>query len=110
LSQLEGGGVTLWVPLLDAALGAACRVRIPAREVILAGKPPDAISLHNIVPGTVRRIADDPSRRSVLVEIALPSGALLSRVTPDAIARLGLTSGSPVLALIKSTSIEVLGV
>ena len=47
-----------------------CRIRIPAREVILAGKPPEAISLHNIVPGTVRRIAQDPVRRSVVVEIA----------------------------------------
>jgi molybdate transport system ATP-binding protein len=109
LSRLEGAGATLWVPLLDAPVLAERRVRIPAREVILAGKPPDAISVHNIVPGTVRRIAEEPERRSVLVEIALPGGALLSRVTPDAIARLALTSGSPVLALIKSTSIEVLG-
>jgi molybdopterin-binding protein len=45
----------------------------------------------------------------VLVEIALPDGALLSRVTPDAVARLGLSPGGPVLALIKSTSIEMLG-
>ena len=91
-------------------LRAECRVRIPAREVILAGKPPDAISLHNIVAGTVRRIAAEPARHAVLVEIALPHGALLSRVTSDAIVRLGLSPGSPVLALIKSTSIEVIGV
>jgi molybdate transport system ATP-binding protein len=84
-------------------------VRIPAREVILAGKAPDAISVHNIVPGTVRRIAAETARRSVLVEIALPNGALLSRVTPDAIVRLALSPGGPVLGLIKSTSIEVLG-
>jgi molybdopterin-binding protein len=84
-------------------------VRIPAREVILAGKTPDAISLHNIVPGQVRRITGDAARRSVLVEIALSSGALISRVTPDAIVRLALSPGAPVLALIKSTSIEVLG-
>ena len=43
-----------------------------------------------------------------MVEIALPNGALLARVTPDAIARLALSPGGPVLALIKSTSIEVL--
>ena len=109
LTRLEGGGATLWVPLLDAPLEAERRVRIPAREVILAGKPPDAISLHNIVPGEVRRITGDAARRSVLVEIALPSGALISRVTPDAIVRLALSPGRPVLALIKSTSIEVLG-
>jgi molybdate transport system ATP-binding protein len=108
LSRLEGGGATLWVPLLDAPLGAERRVRIPAREVILAGRPPEFISLHNIVPGEVHRIAADAVRRSVLVEIALGSGALISRVTPDAIVRLALAPGRPVLALIKSTSIEVL--
>jgi len=97
------------VPLLDTPLRSEHRIRIPAREVILAGKPPDAISLHNIVPGTVRRIATQSERHSVLVEIALPSGALLARVTPDAIVRLGLSPGGSVLALIKSTSIEVLG-
>ena len=109
LSLLEGGGATFWVPLLDAPLDAERRLRIPAREVILAGRPPDAISLHNIIPGEVRRITGDTARRSVLVEIALPGGgALISRVTSDAIVRLALSSGSPVLALIKSTSIEVL--
>ena len=110
LSRLEGGGATFWVPLLDAPLDAERRLRIPAREVILAGRPPDAISLHNIIPGEVRRITGDTARRSVLVEIALPGGgALISRVTSDAIVRLALSPGSPVLALIKSTSIEVLG-
>ncbi len=109
LTRLEGGGRSLLVPLLDAPLGTRLRVRVPAREVILAGQPPEAISLHNIVSGTVRRIAGDAARRSVLVEIALPEGALIARVTPDAIARLALGIGRPVLALIKSTSIEVIG-
>jgi molybdate transport system ATP-binding protein len=109
LTRLEGGGATFWVPLLAAPIQSERRIRIPAREVILAGKPPDAISLHNIVPGTIRRISPEAGRRSVLVEVALPDGVVLSRVTPDAIARLALSQGGPVLALIKSTSIEVLG-
>ena len=109
LTQLEGGGATFLVPLLDAPLQAECRIRIPAREVILAGVPPESISVHNVVPGVVQRIAAEAARRSVLVEIALPSGVLLARVTPDAITRLALSPGAPVLALIKSTSIEVLG-
>ena len=108
LSRLDGGGVAFWVPLLDVQLGTERRVRIPAREVILAGSAPDAISLHNIVPGEVRRIRKDVERRTVLVEIALPSGALISCVTPDALVKLALSRGAPVLALIKSTSIEVL--
>ena len=109
LTRLEGGGASFLVPLLDTPIGAEQRIRIPAREVILAGKPPDAISIHNVVPGTVRRIAGDAMRRSVLVEVALPRGAIVSRVTTDAITRLALAPGKPVLALIKSTSIEVIG-
>jgi molybdate transport system ATP-binding protein len=109
LTLLDAGGTTFWVPLLDLALGGECRIRIPAREVILAGKAPESISLHNVIAGNVRKLTADPARRAVMVEIALPNGALLARVTPDAIARLGLSQGSAVLALIKSTSIEVLG-
>jgi molybdate transport system ATP-binding protein len=109
LTRLIAAGGTLWVPLMDAPEGTALRVRIPAREVILAAKAPEAISVQNIVRGRVVRIAEEPARRSVLVEVALAGGTLLSRVTPDAIMRLGLSPGSAVLALIKSTSIEVLG-
>jgi molybdate transport system ATP-binding protein len=108
LTLLEAAGAAFWVPLLDLPPDATCRIRIPAREVILASTPPEAISLHNIVAGTVSRIVDEIPRRSVLVGIDLPRGALLARVTPDAIVRLDLSTGSPVLALIKSTSIEVL--
>jgi molybdate transport system ATP-binding protein len=109
LTRLDAGGAMFWVPLLDTPVGGEGRIRIPAREVILAGEPPEAISLHNIISGTVRRITADPLRRAVMVEIALPDGALLARVTPDAIMRLALSPGRPVLTLIKSTSIEVLG-
>lgn len=108
LSRLEGAGTSFWVPLVDDRIGTELRIRIPAREVILAGGPPESISLHNIISGTVRRITAETGRRTVLVEAMLPHGVLLARVTPDAIARLRLTLGSPVLSLIKSTSIEVL--
>jgi molybdopterin-binding protein len=77
--------------------------------VILAATHPEAISVQNVVQGHVQRVAQDDIRHTVLVEIALPDATLLSRVTPDAVRRLGLTQGSAVLALIKSTSIEVLG-
>lgn len=109
LTQLDADGTTFLVPLLDMPVGADCRIRIPAREVILAGQRPSAISVQNIVPGTVRQVTSDVARHSALVEIALASGALLSRVTPDAVARLALSPGAPVLALVKSTAIEVLG-
>jgi molybdopterin-binding protein len=61
------------------------------------------------VPGQVRRITADATRRSVLVEIALPGGALIVRVIFDATVRLALSPGKPVPALIKPTSIGVPG-
>ncbi|MBN9561567.1 MAG: molybdenum ABC transporter ATP-binding protein [Alphaproteobacteria bacterium] len=108
LTRLDAGGATFWVPLVDAAPGGALRIRIPAREVILARQAPEAISVHNIIAGITRAIAEDAPRRAALVEIALPQGALLSRVTPDAVAKLALAPGVPVLALVKSMTIEVL--
>ena len=108
LTRIDGGGATWLVPLLDRPVGAPCRIRIPAREVILAAKAPEAISVQNIVPGILRHIEAEGARHSALVEIGLPTGSLLARVTPDAIARLGLHEGGPVLALVKSTAIEVL--
>lgn len=108
LSRIEAGGADLLVPLLDASVGAAIRIRIPAREVILAREAPTAISIHNIISGTVRAVFQDTTRHAALVEIALARGAFLARVTPDAIARLALTPGAEVLALIKSVAIEVL--
>ena len=108
LTRIEGGGAVWLVPLLDRPAGTPCRIRIPAREVILAAKAPEAISVQNIIPGTLRHIEAETARHSALVEIGLHNGSLLARVTPDAIARLGLHVGGPVLALVKSTAIEVL--
>jgi molybdate transport system ATP-binding protein len=113
LTRLSCGPVTLWVPLADLPEGQDIRVRVPAREVILARADVDlsgdVLSLHNVLPGTVRAIAADPGHRASLVEVALGGGSVLARITPDAIARLALAPGTPVTALIKSMSVEILG-
>ena len=112
LTRLVRGGAALLVPTVNALPGAEVRVRIPAREVILAHGDTrglaEAISLHNILAGTVRAIAPDPTHRAALVAVDLGGAAVLARVTPDAVHRLGLSAGTPVLALIKSMSVEVL--
>jgi molybdate transport system ATP-binding protein len=108
LTELVAAGRTLLVPLLAEPPGAAVRVRIPAREVILAADEPRGISVHNIIEGTVRDIVSDESRHAALVEVRLDGGGLLARVTPDAVARLGLVPGARVLALVKSMAVEVL--
>ena len=108
LTELLAGGRRLLVPLLDRAPGSAVRVRIPAREVILAASAPQGISVHNIIAGTVHGIVQDPGRHAAMVEVALDGAGLLARVTPDAVVRLGLMPGASVLALVKSMAIEVL--
>jgi molybdate transport system ATP-binding protein len=112
LTQLAWGPAMLWVAQADLPVGAAVRLRIPAREVILArtdvGAFAGALSLHNVLPGRVKGIAAHPARHAALVEVAVGDASLLSRVTPDAVARLGLVPGAPVAALIKSMSIEIL--
>ncbi|HVY17467.1 MAG TPA: molybdenum ABC transporter ATP-binding protein [Rhodopila sp.] len=108
LSILRARETELVVPTVARPEGTALRVRIPAREVIMAREVPKAISIHNAVAGTVRAVTSDPARRAALVELALPDGTLLARITPDAVQHLGLTAGTPALALVKSVAVEVL--
>src|SRR5205823_3535566 len=97
LTLLEGDGIALLVPLLDAPPGSTLRARVPAREVILATEAPGAISVHNVIEGRVRAITEQPARHASLVEVGSGRSALLARVTPDAVARLQLVPGSRVL-------------
>ena len=91
-----------------ATEGASVRVRIPAREVILATREPDGLSLHNILAGTVSAIHDEPGSDHVVVQVAVGRLLLLAQVTRDAVVRLQLAVGKAVFALIKSVSIELL--
>jgi len=108
LTELNAAGRRLLVPILNQPPGDSVRVRIPAREVILATAEPAGISVHNVIPGLVHGIVPDETRHAALVEVALDGGGLLARVTPDAVARLKLVPGTKVLALVKSMAIEVL--
>ena len=109
LTRLRVGEMVLLVPLLELPPGTRLRARIPAREVILAAAAPDGISVHNILPGRVIQIAEDPARHAALVAVESGGVSLLARVTPDAVQRLGLVPGGAVLALVKSVAVDVLG-
>ena len=106
LTRLQAGDMTVLVPLLDRPVGAAVRARVPAREVALArGAVPEAVSFQNVVPGRVRRIVVES--HVALVELEAGGAALLARVTPDAVMRLGLAPGVEAVALFKSVGVEV---
>lgn len=109
LVELNIGGATLLASDRTLTPGMAVRVRIPAREVILATRPPEGISLHNAFAGTVAGVHVDPQFDHVMVRVAVGQVHLLAEVTRDAVANLGISGGAPIHALIKSVSIDVLG-
>ena len=88
--------------------GTTVRLRVAAREVILATKGPEGLSLHNVLSGTVSAIHADPAFDHVIVQIAVGRILLLAEVTRDAIQSLGIQIGLRLHALIKSVSIDVL--
>ncbi len=107
LSCIDASGMALLVPQIAAPPGARLRLRIPAREIILATEPPRGISLHNIVEGHVRAISPGTTPHLAMVEITAAGATLLAGITQDAVARLSLAPGTPVLALIKAVAVEV---
>jgi molybdate transport system ATP-binding protein len=100
----EGG--QLLIPLREASVGTTIRVRVPAREVILASTPPHGLSLHNVLSGTVGALHDDASAEQVVVQVAVGDTLFLAEITRDAVRRLQLAPGRPTHALIKSVSID----
>ncbi len=60
------------------------------------------------VAATVAGLGPPDAAHELVVALRLEGGtALLARITADAARRLALAPGRPILALIKSTSIEV---
>ncbi len=106
LVDLDSGGCCLVAPDAGLAAGTRVRVRVPAREVILATKPPEGLSLHNVLRGTIAAIHSDAGLGHAVVQVAIGSILILAEVTLDAVDRLGLAVGGDVYALVKSVSID----
>lgn len=102
-ASFEGGALRL--PRFDVPVGAIVRVRVRARDVILAIVPPHGLSVQNTLEGTVVEVTDDPGAYAE-VKVALGSASLLARVTKDSASRLQLVPGARIYALVKSVAID----
>jgi molybdate transport system ATP-binding protein len=71
-----------------------------ADQVLIAAEEPKAISARNILVGTVQRLTSEPD--GVLVELATAVGIIVSRLTPEAVAELGLVPQKRAWALVKA--------
>ncbi len=112
LSVVRCEGATLLIPLTHAAIGEPIRLRVPAADVALAAPPNAAaplteLSVQNVLPGRIRALHPQSTRHAVMAEVDVGGPVLLARVTPDAVTRLRLVPGSPILALLKATALAV---
>jgi molybdate transport system ATP-binding protein len=107
LAVLSFDGGTLLAPARHLDVNTAVRVRVPAREVVLATSVPAGLSLHNVLTGTVTGVHVDAEFDAVVVQLAIGRTGLLAEVTRDAVGRLGIDVGQRLHALIKSVSLEL---
>jgi molybdate transport system ATP-binding protein len=106
LTRLAAGGGELRVPRLGLAPGAAVRVRIRARDVMIALTPPTGLSALNILPGTVAEVAPDGGGPIVQLRLDCAGEALIARLTRRSVETLGLVPGKRVYAVIKSIAFD----
>lgn len=111
LTILEFTGGELRVPILNAAVGTAVRLRVRARDISLSLDRPRNVSDANILKGIITEIArpEDGAEpaRSTHVDIRLDVGVpLWVRITRWSLDKLGFETGDEVYALIKGTSID----
>ncbi|QFZ73769.1 TOBE domain-containing protein [Streptomyces fagopyri] len=90
---------------LGLAKGSAVRALVKSTEVSLATGPVEGVSIRNQLPGTVTDVATGGAMARVRLTVA--GGELTSAITRDAATELGLTAGSAVVALIKSTEVSL---
>jgi molybdate transport system ATP-binding protein len=105
LTVLRAAAGELRVPHLEIPVGAALRVRIRARDVMIALSPPEGLSALNVLPGTVAEIGRSDG---AIVDISLDCAdeKLTARLTRRSVERLGLVPGRPVYAVIKSIAFD----
>ena len=93
------------VPRLAVAVGAPVRVRIRARDVMIATELPIGLSALNILPGTI--IAIEPGEGpAVEVGINCKGATVLARITEQSRQTLKLRIGRKVFAVVKTVSFD----
>ncbi|MCQ8239977.1 molybdenum ABC transporter ATP-binding protein [Rhizosaccharibacter radicis] len=115
----NGSDGVLRVPLRAQPPGTPLRLRIPARDVILVDAPDGhglpAISAQNLLPVRVSGVRPLPDRNTRLVLLELrggsgtPAAVMMAHLSADAVERLRIQPGRPMLALVKAVAVDVLG-
>lgn len=112
LCEVAIPGATLSVPLQGrAATSQTVRLRIRARDVALATRHPEGISIRNVLGGVIGELEAVPGTAFVEVRVLLSGGpaghpGIPARITRAAAEELALAAGMPVYVLVKSVSFD----
>ncbi|MBL7501444.1 TOBE domain-containing protein [Frankia sp. CNm7] len=90
---------------LGVAAGSDVHVLVKSTGVALATSAVPGVSIRNQLPGTVTAV--DQGGAMAAVHVAVDGGQLTAAITQAAVSDLGLTTGTPVTALIKSTEVSL---
>lgn len=99
-----GSGGTLRISAAGLASGQRLRLRLLARDLILALEEPRGMSVRNHLRGTVRSITADGG--ADLVEVDVAGTTLMARVTTAATRELKLVPGLQLWVLVKAVSVS----
>ena len=105
LATVGCGSAELLVPGIDFEIGKPVRLYVPARDVMLATRPPEGISALNIVAGDIRAITRGPDGM-LDVDLACGDAHLVARITALSGERLSLAPGQSVFAILKTVALQ----
>ena len=104
LLRLTSPAGELVAPSTDIGPGTELKVRVRARDVMIATQKPKGISALNVVPVQVADIRLDPPYADIRLDAG--GAVLLARITDHSVRSLGLKAGRKVYAIIKSTALD----
>ncbi len=105
LTMLETKAGPMRVPRLDLPIGTVVRVRLRARDVMVASATPAGLSALNVFPGKVIELRKS-GETDVEVDIDCNGVKVSARLTRKSVEILGLALEMPVCAILKAVSMD----
>ena len=100
-SEVQVRSTVFKVPLMEAPAGSIIILNIKAGDIILARDRPARISTRNVLPGSVKRLADVGDLLLAHIDVGCE---LIVELTPEAVRELEIGEGARIWALIKTNA------
>jgi molybdate transport system ATP-binding protein len=97
-------GLELFVPYLEES-AHRFQIGISADDILVGTQRPEGISAANVFPGKIRKVESIKDQAVLTVDAG---DSFYVRLTPSAVARLGLREETPVFLIIKTRSFRML--